>query len=257
VIDISTGKEMTRRDFGRGLSAIIAAGVAPSISLGAIASAGSANASVGGMMRNVGARVGAMLGNNKPYTPVSGLYSDGTAWTVIPHYHSTPTKCKVEARMLCKEYQNSCNPFQGAVNDIGWMCGIWYLYDQVYPFAGSYFIDISTRQILGVFVEYVSTFSNGTLYGHYGDIAFGVYVGGSIARAYMGIFVQTNGSARYSANVCTNTVIGEFRYYDGDELIADLIPCIENDTGEAAFYNSVDCSFLRPSNGGRFLVYNP
>lgn len=71
MIDIRTGKEMTRRDFGKGIAAILSAGVAPSIAMGLV---GSANASVGrGMMRNVGARQVAMFGSDIPYERVSYL----------------------------------------------------------------------------------------------------------------------------------------------------------------------------------------
>lgn len=61
MINLKTGKEMTRGGF---LKCILASGIAPSITLGALANAGSANASVGGMMRNVGARI-STLNNNQ------------------------------------------------------------------------------------------------------------------------------------------------------------------------------------------------
>jgi len=63
MIDLSTGKQMTRGGFIKG---ILASGIAPSITLATIANSGTANATVGGMMRNVGARNAAMWGGSGP-----------------------------------------------------------------------------------------------------------------------------------------------------------------------------------------------
>jgi len=81
VIDISTGRPLTRRNVIKGgLAAILAAGTAPSLS-------GTANASVGGsargMMRNVGARNAVMFGGWKNPYVTDGLIAmwDGE-WNV-------------------------------------------------------------------------------------------------------------------------------------------------------------------------------
>jgi len=77
MLDIRTGKKMTRRDFGKGIAAILGSGVAPSIALGTASLAGSANGGVrSGIMRNVAARNAAMFGGEAPkqYDWVDGFY---------------------------------------------------------------------------------------------------------------------------------------------------------------------------------------
>jgi len=71
---------MTRGGFLKG---ILASGIAPSITLATLAKVGSANASVGGMMRNVGARLSLMSGTSIPdwWTPLlSATWPNNTAF---------------------------------------------------------------------------------------------------------------------------------------------------------------------------------
>jgi len=107
MLDIRKGNKMTRREFGKGLAAIIGAGVAPSIALGAtrIVSrtpvlAGSANVSVGrGMMRNVGGKLSCVFNSEKPKPydeELNYLESSGT------QYIDTGVKGRFRTEVFCE-----------------------------------------------------------------------------------------------------------------------------------------------------------
>lgn len=71
--------QMTRRDFGKGLASILAAGVAPSVAVGALP-------------RGLGARCGVMGGGgcgDGRYQSATAVKSDGTAFCVFPGIHNS------------------------------------------------------------------------------------------------------------------------------------------------------------------------
>ena len=210
-----------------------------------------------------------------------GIYSDGVAYCVLTHVHQNPTKGKVEASVVgnsAATWQNlqGKNFFGDSTRDANHLLNN---YNTNIPQWSYKSVDIQFYAGTGIFNARKVPFPitspitiigerNGnsvhlTLkYKNSGEVLVSksATTSNQMTLGRLGIFTQNNAGAGSGVNpiggrVPSNHAILDFKYWDGDDLIADLIPCAD-DGGECCFYNSVDGTFVRNIAGsGAFHPY--
>lgn len=212
--------------------------------------------------------------DGKPYTPVAGIWSDGLAYSAIPHIHENPYHGRVVAeisllaaldrRMLRRNlfgastrdtYHLLNNYWDGSPSSWSMQA---YCGDNVVlcrftdtPQAGERFrIEI-----------WRDTGSHGLAVERNGVPLFRQEVEPRWAMTLgrLGVFTQNNagaggGVSPISGRVPTGILLTSLEYWDGDSYHADLAPAVERATGEACLYDLENGVFVKNLGQGEFHV---
>ena len=212
-----------------------------------------------------------------PYQPLAGIYSDGTAYCVLPHVHTNATTGKVEfsvvsvgsviwsnlqSKNFCgcstndsKHLLNNYNTGIGypyTTVDMQLYCGVGIMGNAMaYPIVNPLTF-IGERNGSNMFLT-IKDKDTGTVLINKSDTTS---VQMTLGR--LGIFTQNDAGAGSGirpivGRVPENHAILSFKYWDGSDLIADLQPCQEIATGEICFFNLVDSSFVKNVAGSGSL----
>ena len=208
-----------------------------------------------------------------PYTPIYGVYSDGVAYAVLPHVHETQGRAKV----IC-----TFQPVPGfTFNDIEkknlWGCttsdsyAILTQYNggggsqwswQLYSYTGMVMVEHSLTTASVPHTAVCIRDGNSLSLDLDGQTRSTTTGNGTITLGRMGIFTQNNYGSGDGVSPMPNRVpqkiaICAYKYWDGDTLCADLVPCIDKKTDEVCFYNLVDGQFVKNLAGsGGFIAFD-
>ena len=195
-----------------------------------------------------------------PYEEHKYLYSDGSAYTIIPHTHVNAQNIEIKTSILAlDEYViGGKNIFQGAVSDRSWMGGF---YGNNSTTSGFYCANIAGGHNLNFNISRswsVQIVRNGGICVlKRNDIEETLTLTSNMTLAQMGLFTQTNGSIATTGRAPKNVCLGEFIYKDGTSYSADLVPCKNILTNECGFYDLYNSYFLGNANlSGVFNVYD-
>jgi len=263
MLNLMTGKQfdgppnaplMTRGGFLRG---ILASGIAPSITMGAVAQAGSANASVSrGMMRNVGAR-NAAFGDHAeepiPYRRVEYIENTGTdariffggSYVQKGHFIKQFVKFAYKENIgtrKCVAGMNYASYMAPSVTSNTYWGAYWADDSHNIPVTND---TIELTQTCDGLVPNTWTLSSDSV-DPYSVSNYEGYITSSVGLFCIGLDVDTYSVENLKAR------ISSYRYWYDDELMTDAIAVRNGDVG--GMYDRVSKSLFVNAGGGSFVL---
>lgn len=197
----------------------------------------------------------------KSHKELGGVYSDGIAYTAIPHVHSSVYKGRVSFAFSCLPgfVVFAKNLFGGSTADRNWVMNCYNeadnkttgLGNRIELYAGSAYVRFDRvyySSAVGVRREVSFKLENYTITGNLDGVVKTKTTYSPMTRGRICLFTQNNVAGEAVSPVANrvpiNVAIHYFRYWDGDVLAADLIPVRLFATGEVGFFDRVSRSYV-------------
>lgn len=211
-------------------------------------------------------------GGGKQYEECKYVRSDGRSFVIIPHVHKTKNYIKI-ACSYCYTgaVQYDRNLFGGADDSDQNGCTAYKVpgHPQIVQLYGptSYYnpVENANEIIDGQFNTIEFTFDasqnparvfelNGSTAGSPTTPAVSNFYS-YVAGIKMALFTQIKGDVALPARITSTVGFRSFMYWDGrDNLVANLVSCVDESTGEGYFYNKVDNSRIYNSSSEGLLI---